>query len=55
MISAGCTRSKLCQTEPLTVLATAQTTRVYLVKSSKNKANPATDEVHVENRDHGLA
>ena len=38
-----------------TVLTTAQTTRVALVKASKNKANLATDEVHVENRNHGLA
>ena len=32
------------QTERLTVLATAQMTRVALVKASKNKANPATDQ-----------
>ena len=51
----SCTRSKLYQTEQLTVLATAQTTRVALVKASKNKANPVTDEVCVENRNHGLA
>ena len=31
----SCTRSKLYQTEQLTVLATAQTTRVALVKASK--------------------
>ena len=51
----NCTRSKLYQTEQLTVLATVQTTRVALVKASKNKANPVTDEVCVENRNHGLA
>ena len=51
----SCTRSKLYQTEQLTVLATVQTTRVALVKASKNKANPVTDEVGVENRNHGLA
>ena len=51
----SCTRSKLYQTEQLTVLATVQTTRVALVKASKNKANPVTDEVCVENRNHGLA
>ena len=51
----SCTRSKLYQTEQLTVLATAQTTRVALVKASKNKANSVTDEVCVENRNHGLA
>ena len=51
----SCTRSKLYQTEQLTVLATAQTTIVALVKASKNKANPVTDEVCVENRNHGLA
>ena len=54
-INAGCTRSKLCQTERLTVLTMAQTTRVALVKASKNEANPATDEVHVENRNYGFA
>ena len=50
-----CTRSKLCQTERLTVLARAQTTRVVLVKACENKANPATDEVRVGNRNHGVA
>ena len=55
MINAGCTRSKLCHTEWLTVLAMVQTSRVALVKASKSKANLATDEVHVENRNHGLA
>ena len=54
-INAGCTRSKFCQTERITVLAMAQTTRVALVKASKNKANPATDEVRVESQNHGLA
>ena len=38
------TSSKLSWTECLTVLATAQKTRVSLVKASKNKANPATDQ-----------
>ena len=31
------------------------TTKVALVKATKHKANPATDEVRVENRKHGLA
>ena len=31
------------------------TTKVTLVKATKHKANPATDEVRVENRNHGLA
>ena len=31
------------------------TTKVALVKATKHKANPATDEVRVENRNHGLA
>ena len=30
------------------------TTKVALVKETKHKANPATDEVRVENRNHGL-
>ena len=50
-----CTRSKLSQTERLTVLATSQTTRVALAKAFKNKADPATDENSVENRNRGLA
>ena len=55
-INAGCTRSKFCQTaEQITVLAMTQTTRVALVKASKNKANPATDEVRMESQNHGLA
>ena len=29
-------------------------TKVALVKETKHKANPATDEVRVENRNHGL-
>ena len=33
----------------------ASTTKVALVKETKHKANPATDEVRVENRNHGLA
>ena len=41
--------------QKLTVLVTAQTTRGVLVKVAKNKANPATDEVHVENQNYGLA
>ena len=32
-----------------------RTTIVALVKATKNKANLATDEVHMENRNHGLA
>ena len=39
----------------LTILVTAQTTRFALVKVVKNKTNPATDEVHVENQNYGLA
>ena len=31
------------------------TTKVALVKATKHKANPATDEVREENRNHGLA
>ena len=30
-------------------------TRVALVEAAKQKANPATDKVHTENRNHGLA
>ena len=30
-------------------------TKVVLVEATKHKANPATDEVRVENRNHGLA
>ena len=32
-----------------------RTTIVALVKATKDKANLATDEVHMENRNHGLA
>ena len=32
-----------------------RTTIVAPVKATKNKANLATDEVHMENRNHGLA
>ena len=32
-----------------------RTTKVALVKATKHKANPATDEVREENRNHGLA
>ena len=35
--------------------STEQITRVALVEVTKKKANPATDEVGVENRNHGLA
>ena len=35
--------------------STKQITRVALVEATKQKANPATDEVRVENRNHGLA
>ena len=31
------------------------TTKVALVKAPKHKPNPATDEVRVENQNHGLA
>ena len=41
--------------QKLTFLVTAQTTRGAVVKVAKNKANPATDEVHVENQNYGLA
>ena len=34
---------------------TEQTTRVAFVEATKYEANPATDEVRVENRNHGLA
>ena len=40
--------------QKLTVLVMAQTTRGALVKVAKNKANPATNEVHVENQNYGL-
>ena len=40
----------------VSVLATTKcTTKVALAKATKHKANPATDEVRVENRNHGLA
>ena len=32
-----------------------RTTKSALVKAFKHKANPATNEVRVENRNHGLA
>ena len=35
--------------------STEQITRVALVEATKKKAKPATDEVRVENRNHGLA
>ena len=35
--------------------STEEVTRVADVKATKHKANPATDEVRVENRNHGLA
>ena len=35
--------------------STGQMTRVALVEAAKQKANPATDQVHTENRNHGLA
>ena len=35
--------------------STEQITRVALVETTKQKVNPATDEVPVENRSHGLA
>ena len=41
--------------QKFTVLVMAQTTRVALVKLAKNKPKLATDEVHVENQNHGLA
>ena len=31
------------------------TTKVALAKATKDQINPATDEVRVENRNHGLA
>ena len=33
----------------------AGTTKVALVKATKHKADPATNEIRVENRNHGLA
>ena len=33
----------------------ARTTKVALVKATKHKADPATNEIRVENRNHGLA
>ena len=49
--------SKTCQ--PLSTLdiitITEQITRVALVETTTKKTNPATDEVRVENRNHGLA
>ena len=33
----------------------AGTTEVVLVKATKHKADPATNEIRVENRNHGLA
>ena len=35
--------------------STEQITRVALVEATKKKANPATDEIREENRNHGLA
>ena len=35
--------------------STVEVTRVAHVKAAKHKANPATDEFRVENRNHGLA
>ena len=35
--------------------STEQVTRVALVKATKHKANPTTDEVRVDNRNHSLA
>ena len=40
--------------QKLTFLVSAQTTRGALVKVAKNKANPATDEVHAGNQNYGL-
>ena len=50
-------RSKLSRKSGCTVLATRreQLIKVALVKATKHKANPKTDEVLVENRNHGLA
>ena len=39
----------------VTFLPQQSTTKVALAKTTKHKANPATDEVRVENRNHGLA
>ena len=35
--------------------STEEVTRVAHVKATKHKANPATDEVRAENRNHSLA
>ena len=46
------TRQPLSTLDIITI--TEQITRVALVEATKKKANPATDEVRVENRNHGL-
>ena len=48
-------KAKLDRTAYRSRLSTKQVTRVALVKATKHKANPATDEVRVKNRNHGLA
>ena len=53
------TRQPLSALDIITICRTnnssEQITRVALVAVTKKKANPATDEVRVENRNHGLA
>ena len=39
----------------LSFLPRYRTTRGALVKATKNKTNPVTDEIWVENQTHGLA
>ena len=47
------TRQPLSTLDIITI--TEQITRVALVKATKKKANLTTDEVRVDNRNHGLA
>ena len=53
------TRQPLSTLDILTIYrtnnSTEQITRAALVEATKKKANPATDEVRMENRNHGLA
>ena len=53
------TRQPLSMLDIITICrtnnSTEQITRVALVAATKKKANPATDEVRVENRNHRLA
>ena len=55
--AAGREKNEGLQTKPklLNQARAEQITRVALVEATKQKANPATDEVRVESRNHGLA